>query len=351
MVSVHHRRTSEKEGSKPAGGPGMLDTVRKIREKLPEYFAVDLAARIRWRKRFDRNPLLVRVQDKLAVRDYAAERGVATAKLLHVTDDPRTIPFSDLPADYMIKATHGSGWNIVCLDSQHYLFGAGIELIEFLQTRDPACVPQDRFLSRDDVVALCGAWLRSVFDPSEWAYRHIPPRIAVEALLTPRRGTELLDYRFYTFDDEVKAINVDSPRYVRDKLEAVFDADWNLVDLSRNDEVVPDVLPEKPETLTEMIAAAGRLGKGLGFARIDFYDEAGGIVLGEITIYPQAGHRGTPTLCPRFNRWLGDQWAMSRAQRCQVCIWVAVLAFPDIVSSVARHARRAIARFPSWQTL
>jgi hypothetical protein len=94
---------------------------------------------------------------------------------------------------------------------------------------------------------------------------------------------------------------------VRDKLEAVFDADWNLVELSRNDEVVPDVLPERPETLTDMIAAAGRLGAGLDFARIDLYDEADGIVLGEITIYPQAGVRGTPTLCPRFNRWLGDE--------------------------------------------
>jgi hypothetical protein len=210
-----------------------LYAVQEIRSRLPAYFAVDLAAKIRWRKRFDRNPLFVRVQDKFAVREYAAERGVATAELLHATDDPRTIPFSELPANYMIKATHGSGWNILCLDSQHYRFGEGTELIELLETRDPTSAPGERFLSRDEVIKVCDNWLRTTFTPAEWAYRHIPRQIVIEPLMTPRRGSELLDYRFYTFDGVVKAINVDSPRYVRDKLEAVFDADWNLVELLR----------------------------------------------------------------------------------------------------------------------
>jgi hypothetical protein len=326
------------EGGQP--GSAVLRTVREIRKKLPHYVVLDLAAKIRWRMRFDRNELFVRVQDKLTVRDYAADRGVATADLLHITDDPRTIPFADLPPNYMIKATHGSGWNILCLNSHHYLFSDGIELIEFLETRDPACVPGRRHLSQDDVISVCGDWLRSVFNPEEWAYRHIPARIVIERLLTPRRGTELLDYRFYTFDGQVKAINVDSPRYVRDKLEAVFDADWNLVELSRNDEVVPDVLPERPETLTDMIAAAGRLGAGLDFARIDLYEEADGIVLGEITIYPQAGVRGTPTLCPRFNRWLGDQWTMSPAQRRQVVWWNSWSTVRDVFRSAKSRVRK-----------
>ena len=312
---------------------GVLYTVQEIREKLPGYLAVDLAAIIRWRKRFDRNPLFVRVQDKFAVREYAAERGVATAEVLHATDDPGTIPFTDLPSSYMIKATHGSGWNILCLNSQHYLFGDGTDFVELLESQDPMSAPGQRRLSREEVVEVCQGWLRTAFMPAEWAYRHIPPRIVIEPRLTQRRGSELLDYRFYTFDGVVKAVNVDSPRYVRDKLEAVFDADWNLVELSRNDEVVPDVLPAEPETLADMTAAAGRLGKGLGFARIDIYDTAGGIILGEITIYPQAGGRGTPTLCPHFNRWLGDQWALTPTQRRQVVAWNATLMLSDMINS------------------
>jgi hypothetical protein len=144
----------------------------------------------------------------------------------------------------------------------------------------------------------------------------------------------LFDYRFYTFNGEVKAINVDSPRYLRDKLEAVFDVDWNLVELSRLDEKLPPDLPERPGTLDEMIAAAGRLGAGVNYARIDFYDEADGIVLGEITIYPQAGAPGTPTLCPQFNRRLGDHWPMTLRQRSQVAAWNVVLLARHVINRV-----------------
>ena len=317
----------------------MLYTIDEIREKASYLFALDLAAKIRWRKRFERDPKFIRLQDKIAVREYAAERGVAAAGILYVTDDPRTIPFSDLPANYMIKATHGSGWNIICLNSRHYLFGDGRELVELLETegRDPS--GSKRYLGHEEVIELCRIWMHSVFNPAEWAYRHIPPRIVVEPLLQPRLGPELMDYRFYTFNGEVKAINVDSARYMRDKLEAVFDADWNLVELCRLDEALPAVLPERPATLAEMIACAGRLGEGVSFARIDFYDEANGIVLGEVTIYPQSGGRGTPTRCPHFNRWLGDQWQMSPAQRRQVMAWNLALIFPDLINSVMFRLR------------
>jgi len=79
--------------------------------------------------RFDRNPLLVALQDKFAVREYAQLKRVATAKLLYVTDRPETIPFEKLPPRGLIKANHGCAWNILRFDSDLYLFGNGKDLV------------------------------------------------------------------------------------------------------------------------------------------------------------------------------------------------------------------------------
>lgn len=325
--------------------PYTIDVFREKLSKLPHFSALDLAAKVRWRKRFDRDPKFIRLQDKIAVREYAAERGVATAGILHLTEDPQTIPFSDLPANYMIKATHGTGWNIICLNSRHYIFGDGGELADKLEMEDSIFFESQRILEHQEVIELCQTWTKTTYAPAEWAYRYIPPRIVVEPLLKPRRGSELMNYEFFTFGGEVKAINVDSARYVRDKLDAVFDADWNPIELGKLDEALPDALPEKPTTLPEMIATAGRLGEGINFARIDLYDEANGIMLGEITIYPHGGRPGTPTRCLHFNRFLGDQWQMSRAQRRQVVAWNVVSFLPFLMNSVMIKLRKVSTSF------
>ena len=323
----------------------MRYTIDGIRDKLTEFSELDLAAKIRWRMRFERDPKFIRLQDKIAVREYAAERGVATAGILHLTDDPQTIPFSDLPANYMVKANHGSSWNIVCLNSRHYFFGDGGELADKLETEDATFFESQRHLEHEEVIELCQTWIKTIYSTAEWAYRYIPPRIVVEPLLKPRRGSELMNYEFFTFDGEVKAINVDSARYVRDGVDTVFDADWNLVELSTTDAAQTDVRPERPTTLPEMIALAGRLGKGINFARIDLYDEVNGIVLGEITIYPLAGRPGTPTRCLHFNRFLGDQWQMSPAQRRQVVAWNVVSFLLLRMNSVMIRLRKVSTGF------
>src|SRR5690606_10919782 len=92
---------------------------------LPFESSLDLGAKIRWRMRRDRRPLLVTLQDKFAVRHYAAERGVATAPLLHVTGHPEDIPFESLPDQYMIKANHGCAWNIMGSKGQLHRYADG----------------------------------------------------------------------------------------------------------------------------------------------------------------------------------------------------------------------------------
>lgn len=311
-------------------------------QPLSNYFTADLAAKVRWRKWFDRNPLFIQLQDKYAVRHYAASRGVATAPLLHVTDDPATIPFYELPRDYMIKATHGWRWNIRCLDSRHYLFGDGREMAWQDQPESPTTPIGSPTLSHEEVRDICSRWLKSRHARNEWAYQHIPPRIIVEDLLKPREGDELLDYRFYTFNGKVKAINVGSPSYRRDHLNVFFDPSWNRIELTAYGEALPPALPQRPASLPAMLDVAERLGTGVDFVRIDLYDTTQGVVLGEMTIYPESGNRGTPTSCRHFNQRLGEEWRMPPAEETAVRAWNLAGLMPNLAISMLRRANRMV---------
>ena len=290
-----------------------------LRTLLP--LNVDFAAKVRWRMRFDRNPLLITLQDKYALREYADSRGVKTPRLLHLTDCPETIPFDDLPLRYMIKATHGRAWNILCFDSELYPFGDGCNLINqdgsLLNTEAAAKYK----LSRSEAVKLCKYWLAQKYNSREWAYQFIYPRILVEELLVPKDNTILKDYRMYTFRGAVKAINVGSALYRKTHTNVFFDAHWKEFKLTKYREQIPCPLPEVPEVLGDMIKVAEKIGHDMDFTRIDLYDTPQGIFLGEATVYPEGGGLDSPTSCPAFNKWLGNQWALNKIDSINAAWW------------------------------
>lgn len=277
-------------------------------KKLRNQKRVEFCRKIKWRMLFDHNPHLIILQDKYKVRSYAESRQVSTPKLLHVTDDPQTIPFDDLPDNYFIKANHGWRWNILCFKSRYYLFGNGQDLVKNDGTLINYEVASKFEISQAKVVQHCHRWLQSKHRSKQWAYQHIPPAIILESLLKPIDGNHLKDYRLYTFYGKVKAVSIGSALYRKTNKNVFFDADWEPIPLTQYKDQLPTILPQKPESLSEMIRAAERLGENIDFVRVDLYDTTEGIMLGEMTVYPAGGCSGTPTTCPVFNAWLGDQW-------------------------------------------
>lgn len=270
---------------------------------------MDFAAKVRWRIEHDRNPLLVTLQDKYAVRAYVEARGVATARLLWHSNRPGGIPFRRLGDRFIIKAAHGCGWNLIGWHGGLYRFGNGEGLLHpdgSLNLAAPALYRLDREMWQRQ----CDYWLSIRHNKGEWAYQHIPPRIVIEEWLRARDSCDLKDYRCYVFDGRVAAINVGSPR-LRERGENIFfDPDWNPIELTRYAEAVPDPLPTRPADLAGLLRAAEALGRGIDFVRVDLYETDRGIVAGELTVYPQAGLPNTPTACPKFNAWLGAQWKL-----------------------------------------
>ncbi len=257
-------------------------------------FAVrDFSWKVRWRMRRDHNPLFIALQDKYEVKRYARSRNVNSAEPYWITENPQTIPFDSLPQNYFIKATHGCNWNIACENGKLYKHG------------DSSKVE----LTRQDCVRICEGWLKSRYSRSQWAYAHIPPRIVVEAEVNQLGGGALIDYRCYTFNGKVAVIQYDSMIYKNNE-SIFFDRNWKEIELSIYRNKISDPLPPRPEHLDELIAAAERLGVGLDFARVDLFNTTNGIILAEMTVYPEAGDVHSPTIDPRFNRWLGDQWIL-----------------------------------------
>jgi hypothetical protein len=269
------------------------------------------AWKVRWRKKHDRNPLFVAVQDKLAVKQYALDRGVLSAEVYHVTNQPETLPFDRLPENYFIKANHGCGWNIACIDSKLYRFANGNA---FIQPDGSPMEPRDleKFrLSREQCVALCHQWLHTKYLADEWAYQPIEPKLIVEEPLRQADGGALRDYKIYVMGGSVKAISITGAIFRINHVDRLFfDCDWNLFPETKTKPVLGDQLYQRPDSLEEMVAAAGRLGRELDFVRVDMYNTTRGLRLGEITLYPFAGSPGSPSSSAAFNKWLGDQWTL-----------------------------------------
>lgn len=285
--------------------------------------------------RFDRSEHLITIQDKYLLRGFAAKRNVRMAPLLHVCDSADDIPFKKLPDNCMIKASHGCGWNILRKNGRYFYFGDGAQLGTVLSDQAPR--PRQREiirLNQHDVLRSCERWLSKTYSTKEWAYSQMRPRILIEELLVPA-GKELFDYRLYTFDGEVAAINVGCPEYRRNKWNIFYRPDWTPIALTDYAEALPEPPPSKPESLPIMIDAARRLGRGIDFVRVDFYETIHGCVLGEMTVYPDAGKKNTPTSCSAFNRWLGDQWQLAPKNAFHFRLY-------HVVDTLARGIRRVV---------
>lgn len=250
---------------------------------------------VRLRMDRDRHPLLPVLADKLRVKDWARARGVATAPVVWEGRQGQPIPWDDLPPSCYVKTNHGSGWNLRFHDGTITLFQDGK-------------VPQSqrRVLTRSGAQALVDSWLRRHFSLREWAYKPIPRRVFVEAPWVDRTADELQDYRFYVFAGQVKAANLGSPTLRQRSQVAAWYADGRPWVLTQGRELLVErPLPSNWDALKQ---TAETLSAGLDFVRVDLYDTTEGIVLGEMTLYPEAGGPDTPTACPVFNQWLGDCW-------------------------------------------
>lgn len=223
------------------------------------------------------------VADKVGVRTYVAERvgEHVLNEVYHVTDDPKTIDLTALPNRFVVKASHGSGWNLF--------------------------VPDKHQITQAELHDRCAEWLSMRYGrPTlEAHYEAIPPRILVERFLEDSTYGIPLDFKFWVFHGFVRFVQVDFDRF-SGHTRTFFDAQWRHQSWGVQKPLGPDLA--RPQLSDEMIEIAQRLAAGFDFVRVDLYsvnDEQ--IVFGELTLTPGSGReRFLPSKQVDF--WVGSFW-------------------------------------------
>lgn len=223
--------------------------------------------KINWQKLYYHNDMFAICSDKYLVRKFVESRecGSLLNTLLWSGFKAEDIPFDDLPEKFVIKATHGSGFNIICKSKQN--------------------------LDRDDAIKKLNKWLRTKFIKcyGEHWYGEKEPRIVVEKYLEDPSRPELFDFKFFCFDGEPYYVYVDTWKNGQHHIN-MYNADFTLreeVSLGYPTDFSSNII--KPENYDEMLCVAKKLSQGFPHVRVDLYNVNGKIIFGEMTFSKGAG--------------------------------------------------------------
>jgi len=224
--------------------------------------------KIQWLKLYDRNPLYTKLVDKYEVKSIVADKIgddyiVPTLGIFNSFDE---IDFSTLPNKFVIKVTHDSGGVIICKDKTKLDIAGARKTI-------------NKALKRDYYL-----------DWHEWPYRDVPKRIIIEELLEEEGQDDLMDYKFFAFDGEVKALFIATDRQ-SSKEETKFDFyddEFNHLPFVNGHPNSNRVI-EKPLNFEKMKELASILSKGMPHVRVDLYEVNGRIYFGELTFAHWSG--------------------------------------------------------------
>lgn len=259
---------------------GVLLTEEKKKEILGEAFLrrvgyeMNLDApktfneKIMWTKLYYQNPLITVCSDKFAVKDYVKEtigEGYYVPTIAS-WDDPDDIDFDALPDSFVLKVNWSSGYNIIVKDKSE--------------------------LDYDDTRRTLKMWMKpdrnSYYQFFNWGFKHAKPVVYAEEYLEQIDG-QVYDYKFFTFNGEVKALFIATDRSSNDVTFDFFDRDFNYLPFTYGNTRHANPLPPKPRNYDKMVELAEKLAKPFPFVRVDFYEVGDKIYLGEMTFYSGGG--------------------------------------------------------------
>lgn len=206
--------------------------------------------------------------DKYCVRDYLQNKGYGYLlnPYIAVVRSPDEIIWEDLPKKFVLKASHGSGWNIFCTDKS-----------------------QIGKVKRNIWMSSMKSWMRQNLYAygREPVYKAIIPRIVCEQFI--ESDGELLDYKFFCINGKIEFIQVTINEKHAHKIN-LYSTEWKRIPANYAYPPSNKDIP-CPLHFEEMKIIAEDISRPFDFSRIDLYSVSSGIIFGEITFFPSSGFK------------------------------------------------------------
>lgn len=248
-----------------------VDCINKLYEEccghLPDLETPKVfSEKMQWMKLHYRNRLMPIVGDKFTVRAYLEEKGYGHLlnDVIAVYDDVKDIDIDALPDQFVMKATHSSGWNLVVKDKSKISWSIWMRHFKYWLTHDIE------------------------WNGREWHYGEMKPRIVCEKYLEDKSGG-LMDYKFFCFNGEPKFLQINVDRFLPTATQNYYDLSFNLLPFGKSHPHNPNVKVERPTHFDEMVKVAHELSKPFPYVRVDFYEANEKLYFGEFTFFPCSG--------------------------------------------------------------
>ena len=246
----------------------LYDSIRyflKFRKFLDLKNPTTFNEKIIWKKLNDNVKLYSDVADKVKVREYVQSKNqeVSLSNIYYITDNPDSIDFDVLPNQFVVKASHGSGW------------------VEIVRDKNK--------LNINKILKKCNSWLSRnyYYLGREMVYKDIKPNIIIEELLIDEDNNVPMDIKCFCFNGKVEFIQLDIDRYKEHK-RVLLDANWNVLPFSYHYPPYKGNI-ERNKYLPEIIEISESLSSEFDFIRVDLYLVDNKVYFGELTNYPGCG--------------------------------------------------------------
>ncbi|SDW42787.1 TupA-like ATPgrasp [Marinococcus luteus] len=256
---------------------------KRVGRKVNLDHPVEFNDKLQWLKLYKREPLAVKCADKLEVRSFVeAKIGKKYLNDVYaIYESVEEISFEELPKSFVLKGTHGSGFNIVCKNKYKLNWkNEQKKMKQWLKTNY--------------------YWLNR-----EWVYKDIKPKIICEKYIEDEEEkAALTDYKFFCFNGNTKYCQVIRGRGNEESID-FYDINWNHMPFTGL-RPLPNAKKnyDKPEKFEEMVNLANKLSSPFIFVRVDFYYIKGEIIFGELTFFPESGYG---SFYPKkWNRIIGE---------------------------------------------
>ena len=160
--------------------------------------------KLMWLKLYEDSTYKTKYTDKVEVRKYVQVLGFGSTlvPIIQTADRVQDVSFEQLPKQFVMKCSHGSGFTITCTDKKE---------LDFAKTKQQLM-----------------KWMETDYSlmNAETHYAKIKPRIIVEHFLRQENGKVPINYQIHCFHGEPKIIELIVERFTPRQRSIMLTPDW-----------------------------------------------------------------------------------------------------------------------------